>query len=120
MPKKDVNFRNGEGFIAYIVIVAVILAVVFLSQVFTLPFEKMKTQQPLLFISEKVKLYWLDATSWIGKNIYPRVSKEVEDRGGALKDEVEKQKDIAAQSIWEKIKNYFAGKFSSISGTKVE
>ena len=64
--------------------------------------------------------YWAQFREWVSVKVYPKANEEVAKRGEPLKQELEKQKDIAAKTIWEKIKYFFAEKFSVIFGTKVE
>lgn len=109
--------KKQRGFIKSILIIITILIVVFLSQQ---PYFRPIGKNLFSRGTERINPYWLKTNEWINKNIYPRVSREVEERGGAVKEEVQKQKDIAVQSIWQKIKNYLAEKFSKFSGTEVE
>lgn len=97
---------HEKGFIANIVIIIAILVVVFLSQQ---PSFKPASQS-----------YWSKATDWFKASIYPRVSGEVVKRGEPLQQEINNQKNNAAQTLWENIKNYFAEKFSHFFGTKVQ
>ncbi len=105
--------NKKKGIIKYIIIIAVILAVVFLSQ-----------QVYLSNIGKNLysqgNKYWTEADQWLKTNIYPMIGKEVENRGEEAKEEIAKQKDNALKSLWEKIKNFLAQKFSKFSGTKVE
>ena len=100
-----------RGFIQYIVIIGIILAVVFLSQqayfrgIGKNIYEKIDAQ---------VGSYWSDANDWIKANIYPRVSSEVTKRGEAIKSEVNQEKEKISESLGEKIKNYFSGVVDSV------
>lgn len=103
---------------------AIVLAVVFLSQKSpdNLPSDKVKKfGEELYFRGITIaKEYWAKSADWFMSNIYSRASKEAAERGGAVKEAVEKQKDNLARMSWKKIKNYFAEKFSKLFGTKVE
>ncbi len=91
---------NEKGFIQYIVIIIIILAVVFLSQ------------QPY-FMGIGKKLYDQSA-AWVKANIYPRISSEVIKRGEAIKSEANQEKEKISESLGEKIKNYFSGVVDSV------
>jgi len=112
-----VNQKSNRGFIQYIVLIAVVLGVVFLSQQpFLHPYEK----KAYAVVSEQANLYWTKASLWFTASIYPRVAQEVANRGEPLQSAVVEQKNNLAQSVWENIKNFFAEKFSKVSGTKVK
>jgi len=108
---------KNRGFIVNIVLIAVILAVVFLSQ-----WEYLKPFGKILFSwgEKEINLYWTKTTDWFKESLYPKITGEVEKRGEPLKEEAITQKDNVVKNIWGKIKIYFAEKFSKISGTKVE
>ena len=92
-----------------IVIVVVILTVVFLSQ------------QPYLKpIGKNLSSYWKNSNNWLGKNAYSKISRGVAGVQDTTKTMISEQKDNIAQIVWEKVKNYFAEKFSKVFGTKVE
>lgn len=111
------NREKNGGFIQYIVIIAVILSVVFLSQQ---PFARPFGKSVYSWSQKEASNYWSKTTHWLGATIYPKVTQEVEKRGEPLKEEVITQKDNAVKNIWENIKNYFAEQFSKISGTEVK
>lgn len=100
-----------------IIIIAVILIVVFLSQQSS--FEQYGGNLYILG-TEKVGEYWLKGSDWFKTSVYPKASGGAETGKEIIEKEIVKQKDAAAKNIWEKIKNYFAGKFSNLFGTKVE
>lgn len=107
---------NENGFIKNIVIIAVLLIVVFLSQQ---PYFN-EIGKKLYFQAEtQVKTYWTKSADWLKNNVYPRINREVEQKGAAIQEEINKQKDNIVQNIWEKTKNYFANIFSNIFGTSV-
>ena len=113
---------KNRRFIQNIVIIAVLLAIVFLSQQTylrkignNLYFQNLYPQ-----LKEQVISYKNSITDWFKINIYPRVNREVAEKGEVVKEEISKQKDNIVKITWEKIKNYFAEKFSKVFGTKVE
>jgi hypothetical protein len=108
---------NQKGFIVNIVMIAVVLGLVFVSQ---LPQFKgiwkdtdKKAVQTLNSLSDSLSEY-------LYAKIYPYIGGEVAKREAIAKEEIATQKDGAVKTVWEKIKNYFAEKFSEFSGTKVE
>lgn len=107
----------GKGVIKNGIIIIVILALAFISQQH---FFDSYGKNTLSFAGQQASLYWHKVGEWFSATIYPRVQKEAAERGQPLKEEVEKQKDNAVKIIWENVKNYFAEKFSKVSGTKVE
>ncbi len=109
--------NKSGGFIKNIVVVVVLLAIVFLSQS---PSFRPIAQNTYNQATKNIGPYIDNGKAWFAANVYPRVSQEVASRGEVVKQEVSTQKNNAAQNIWETIKNYFAEKFSKISGTKVK
>lgn len=106
-----------EGFIQNIVLIIVLLTVVFLSQQsFFRPVEN----NLYSMVSQKIGSPASKIGDWLRASLYPKVSGEVTKGGVAAVQEINNQKNIAAQNVWEKIKNYFAEKFSNISGTQVK
>lgn len=100
-----------------IIIVAIILAVVFMSQRsdFRQFGEKLYSQA-----AEQINNYTPKLSSWFMANVYPKVGGGAERGKEVIEKEFIGQKDNAAKNIWEKFKNYLAEKFSKMSGTKVE
>ena len=90
-----------------------LLAIVFLGQ--QTYFQKFGPE-----VTKTGSQYLENGKNWFDANIYPRAANEAQKRGEEVKKEVAAQKDVAAQNLWEKIKSYFAEKFSNFSGTKVE
>ena len=98
---------NEKGFIANALLIAVVFGLIFASQqAFFKPF--------LHTASEATKPYWEPVKTWVATHIYPITKMEVEKRGEIAKTQIEEQKQEAAQSIWESIKNYFTGNFLKI------
>lgn len=100
-----------------IIIIAVILTVVFLSQQ---PSFARYGGDLYALGTQKAGQYWLEGKDWFKTAIYPGANRGVENGKDIIEKEIVKQKDVAAKNIWEKFKNYFAEKFSKMSGTKVE
>jgi len=111
------NEKNSGGAIKYIAVILAILIVVFLSQQ---PFARPVAQKVFNFTGSKMEPFASNGKEWFAATIYPRVTQEAKKRGEPLKQEVVTQKDNAVKIIWENVKNYFAGKFSKVFGTKVE
>ena len=100
---------NKKEIIKNIVIIIVLLTVVFLSQQ---PYFNEIGKKFYFQAEARVKVYW--------NSIYPKVRGEVEQKSAVIKQEIDQQKNNIMQNTWEKIKNYFAEKFSKISGTEVK
>ena len=101
---------SNRGFIVNIVAIVVVLGIVFLSQ----PSLKATVWQSQTG-------YYLDqAKTWFSNNVYPRISSEVQVRGGELARQANEQKDMVAQSLWDKIKIFFQEKFNGIFKTNVK
>jgi len=109
--------QNEKGVIQYIAVIIIIFVVVFLSQQ---PYFRGIGKNVYNQAEAQVGSYWAKASDWVRANVYPRVSGEVQKRGEAIKDEVNKEKNAVAQNIWEKIKNYFANIFTKTTGAQVQ
>ena len=117
---ETMNYKNDNhqnGFVQNIVIIAVLLAMVFLSQQ---SFAKPTAQKIISQISEKTKEYSQKAGDWLKAKTNPYIAKEVQNGGERVKEEVIKQKNNLLQNIWENLKKYFAQKFSKTFGTEVK
>jgi len=108
---------NKGTFLNSIIAIIVVLAIVFLSQK---PYFEGTGKNLYYKTSEQMEGYWNKASNWLKINIYPRLERGVTEKGEYLKEEIKKEKDNFSQNLWVKIKNYLAGKFSNIFGTKVE
>ncbi len=108
---------KSGGFVKNIVMVAVLLAVVFLSQS---PSFRPIAQNFYNQANQSIGPYVQNGQHWFSANVYPRVSAEAQKRGEEASREIATQKNNAAQNIWDTIKNYFAEKFSKFSGTNVK
>lgn len=100
-----------------IIVIAVVLAVAFLSQQ---PYMQELGKKAYTQLEREVRGYWSSVVDWYNTNIYPEASKQAESGGEVIKEEVTKQKDNLSQNIWDKIENYFREKFSKVSGTEVK
>jgi len=100
-----------KGFIKYIVIIAVILAVAFLSQqAYYRGFGKTLVSNA----TSQAKDYVAKSSDWVMSNIYPKISGEVQKRGGIINNEVNKEKQKVSESVAQKISNYFSGVTESV------
>ena len=108
---------QSRGFVQNIVIIAVILILVFLSQQ---AYARLFVQKIYSQVNAAIQPYWLTFSGWVKITLYPKLSGEVATRGGAVTQELNAQKNIAAQSLWDKIKLFFAEKFSNFFGTPVK
>jgi len=108
---------NQGGVIKYVLAIAVVLALVFLSQ-------QTQYRQIGKNLFEKVES-WVSpaaqkAYNWASENVFSKIGQNVQSGGEAIKNAAEEQKNNLMQGVWEKIKNYFAEKFSNATGTKVK
>jgi hypothetical protein len=102
---------NEQGFVKYIVIIAVILAVAFFSQIGNL---KGNQQTFVSDATNQAESYVSAGSDWFGANIYPKVSGEVQKRGDIIQAGVSEQKEKISETVSEKISNYFSGVAESI------
>ncbi len=106
--------ENG-GFTKYIVIVAIILVVVFMSQ-----------QPQFRVIGQKAyqkatqATYWTKAEDWIKNSLWLKVSGEAANIKASTTQEITKQKNNLVENLWEQLKSYFAAKLSNMFGTPVK
>lgn len=107
----NTTIMEEKGFIKYIVIVVVILAIVFLSQQ---AYLRGIGKNAFLKASGAVGGYAAKGASWVTGNLYPKISGEVQKRGDAIKDEVIQEKQKVSENILEKAKNYFSGIAESV------
>ncbi len=111
---------DTKAFFKNLAIIAIIFVVLFLSQ---LPYFRQRGNGSNGTYSQgiaQLNSYWLKANDWVKAYLGPKVSREVAKDKVTATQEFTKQKDYLVQNIWEKIKNYFAQKFSAIFGTKVK
>lgn len=96
------------GIIKYVIFILIILAIVFLSQ--------------QAYFQEKGKIIYGKAAEWgsvikkqcqdfFQKNIFSRISSEIEKRQQIAKQELENQSKEVRGNLWQGIKNYFLGLF---------
>ena len=98
------------GFIKYIVIIIVILAVVFLSQ--QLYFRGIgKTL--ISSATNQVGAYLAKGTDWAMSTIYPKISGEVQNGGDTITTQVNQVKKLP-ENILTKVGNYFSGIANSV------
>lgn len=114
--------KNNAGFIKYIVIIAVIMAAVFLSQqsYFGKSFGKSGQENILSQGLATVQSYAAKGSNWVSDKVFPSIGGEVQKRGDIIKEGVSKEKEKVSESVGEKIKNYFSGVVDSITGKKAD
>lgn len=113
----DDKDMNQKGFVQNIVIIAVVLVVVFLSQQ---PYFRPAGEKAYSQMKKQGESYGVQFNSWFNTNVYPKVGGQVASGGEVIKKEIETQKNNIAKNTWEKIKSYLAENFSKLFGTKVE
>lgn len=105
-----------QGFIKYIVIIAIILAVVFLSQ---LTYFRGTGKTLISDATNQASAYLAKGSGWITSKIYPKINDEVKSGGDTIKNTitntVDQQKKVP-ENILEKTKNYFSNVAGSIMG----
>lgn len=106
-----------DGFIKNIVMIAIVLAVVFLSQKSV---QNPFVSQITLKAQEDAKTYSHQASDWVLAKILPHANQEVQSRGESVQKAVVAEKNNLVNNLWDNVKNYSAQKFSQIFGTKVE
>lgn len=103
--------QQEKGFIKYIVIIAIILIVVFLSQQ---AYFRGIGKNIFLQGSGVAQDYLTKGSNWAKDNVYPKISGEVQKRGDIIKNEINTEKEKISETIGEKIKDYFSGVADSI------
>ena len=103
--------QQEKGFIKYIVIIAVILVLVFLSQQ---AYTKATGKTLISAAMDQVGSYTTKGSNWIMSNIYPKITGEVQKRGEIIQNEVNQEKEKVSENIGKKIQNYFSGVTNSI------
>jgi len=111
-----------RGFIQNIVVINTIIVVMLLVTVFLSQQAYFSPYGKTVYLKGmgEFNVYWLKLNYWANTNVYPKISGEVEKGGQVVTQEIVKQKNNIAHSIWENIKKYFAEKFSKYSGTQVQ
>jgi len=103
--------QKEAGFIKYVVIIAVILIAVFLSQQ---AFFSGVGNDLTSKASGAISGYLAKGANWASNEVYSKVSGEVQKRGEIIKNEVNSEKEKVSENIGEKIKNYFSGIADSV------
>lgn len=98
-------------FIKYIIIIAVILVAVILSQQ---PFLRQWGQKVASKAPAPVQTYLTKGSSWASGSVLQKIGGEVAKRGDMIKNEVTQEKQKVSENILEKIKNYFSGVENSV------
>ena len=103
--------QQEKGFTKYIVIVAVLLGIVFLSQQ---SYAREFGKDLLSKASAAVSGYWAKGANWASDKVYSKVSEEVQKRGEIIKDEVNSEKEKISKNVLEKAGDYLSGIKDSI------
>jgi hypothetical protein len=104
--------QNEKGFIKYIVIIIVILAIVFLSQQ---AISRGFGNNLISDATSQAQAYLAKGANWASSQIFPKISGEVQKRGEIIKNEVNQEKQKVSDNIGKKIENYFSGVANSIA-----
>ena len=103
--------EKEKGFIKYIIIIAVIIGFVFLSQqAFSRGFGKNLVSDA----TDQAKAYVAKGSNWVVSNVYSKIAGEVQNRGDVIKNEINKEKGKITENILQKAENYFSGIKDSI------
>ena len=103
--------QNQKKFIKYIIIVAIILSIVFLSQQ---SYSREFGKNLFFKASETISGYWTKGSNWVTDDVYPKVNEDVQKRGEIIKNEIDSEKEKVSTNIGDKIKNYFSGIAESV------
>ncbi len=103
--------QQEKGFIKYIIIIAVILVFVFLSQQ---AYSRFFGKTLISDATDQIKAYVAKGSNWVASKVYPKIAEEVQNRGEVIKNEVTKEKEKVSENILKKVENYFAGISNSI------
>lgn len=109
--KKGIIIKN-------ILIMAVILAVVYISQ--NSGFAGLEQNVLSGSLQGLGSEYWAKGSSWVRDELFPKIGGEVQKRGDMAKEGIDEQKEKATESIGENIKNYFSGIVDSVLNIKKE
>lgn len=99
--------------IFYIILIAVILFLVFLSQ------NAISGKFGGAMISgatDQASEYLTKGSNWVSSNIYSKITGEVEKRGEEIQNELNQQKEKVTEGIINKVENYFSGVANSLAG----
>ncbi len=105
--------KQERGFILNIVAIIVVLGIIYFSQQANFRSVGVQAQQ-------QSQNYLDKGIEWVKTNIYPRVSSEVEKRGGQLTQQANTAKNNFAQTIWEGIVKYLQKNFNYLFKTDVQ
>lgn len=99
--------------IKYIVIIAVILIVIFLSQQ---AYSRSIGKTFIYAAANQAASYLAKGTSWAASNIMPKINGEVQSRGVILQNAANQETKKVSENIGTQIGNYFSGIANSIAG----
>ncbi|MCX6721484.1 MAG: hypothetical protein NT026_02710 [Candidatus Staskawiczbacteria bacterium] len=100
-----------QRILKYVIIMAIILFVVVLSQQ---PYFKQWGKGLVDKVTNPAQTYMTKGSSWAKDTVLPEISGEVQKRGDIIKQEVAQEKQKVSENIGEKISNYFSGVANSI------
>ncbi len=100
----------NKGFIKYIIIIAVILIAVFVSQ--SAYFKQWSQNAFKKAVQPAGSL--MKGASWPGGKIASQISGEVQKRGQIIQNEVSQEKKNVSENILQRTENYFSGIANSI------
>lgn len=104
---------SEKGFVQYIAIIAVILAVVFLSQQ---PYFRGIGRDMFSKGSSAVQGYLAKGSNWAKDIALPKISGEVAQKQAMVANGIDQQKEKVSESVGTKIKNYVSGVVDSVLG----
>jgi hypothetical protein len=85
--------------------IAIILAVVFLSQQ---AYSRGFGGNLVSAAADQASAYLSKGSGWVMSNIYPKITGEVQKRGDIIKTEVNQAKQTVTEDLGKKIGNYFS------------
>ena len=115
--KKYKKVNSERGFIQNIVLIAVIVITVFLSQQ---PYVKDFAKNIYSPLAKQVNSYLPKISNQFFASIYLKVGGEASSIQLSAQKEITAQKNNAVQNAWDNFKNYFAGKFNKTFDTQVK
>lgn len=105
---------SEKGYIQYIILIIIVLAIAFLSQQ---PYFREYGKSLFSKGIEAVQGYMAKGANWVNSNVYPKIGGEVSQKTAIITNEINQQKQNTAQNISDKIKNSFSGAVDSVLHT---
>lgn len=103
--------NQESGFVKYFVIIIVILAVVFLSQ---LAYTRAFSNSVISKATNPISSYAAKGANWVASIVYPKISGGVEASQNALQTTQQKISD--SENVLKKVENYFSNVANSLAG----